>query len=111
MSDPVGPPVEEADVAATAAALREDPAAVLVDVREPDEWQAGHAPQARHIPMREIPDRLAALPASAPIYLICRSGSRSHLVAEYLIQAGFARPINVSGGMLAWERAGLPVER
>ena len=104
-------PVEQAGPKAVAEALGADERAVLIDVREPDEWRDGHAPNARHIPMREIPDHLADLPRSAAIYLICRSGSRSHTVAVYLKQAGFERPVNVAGGMRAWERAGLPVER
>lgn len=110
MDSRFGPTVEEADVRQATEALHSDPEAVLIDVREPDEWQAGHAPQARHIPMGQIPDRLDELPRRAPVYLICRSGNRSHTVAEYLKQVGFARPINVKGGMIAWAEAGLPVE-
>lgn len=112
MSVRFGPPVEEADVQRTAEALREeDGQAVLVDVREPHEWRAGRARGARHVPLRQLPDALESLPRGAPVYLICRSGNRSHTAAAYLKQAGFERPINVKGGMLAWERAGLPVER
>lgn len=112
MSLPVGPKVEEADVQATSAALADDAAgAVLVDVREPHEWRAGRARGARHVPLGQLPDELDRLPRTAPIYLICRSGNRSHTAAAYLKRAGFERPINVRGGMLAWERAGLPVER
>ena len=111
MSHHVDPPIEEADANATVAGLAADPTAVLVDVREPEEWREGHAPAARHLPMRTVPDELATLPRDAPIYLVCRSGSRSHTVAAYLRDAGFRRPINVAGGMIAWARAGLPVER
>jgi rhodanese-related sulfurtransferase len=111
MSFRFGPSVVEADVQQTTAALQADPDAVLIDVREPEEWREGHAPIARHIPMREIPQQLASLPRTAPIYVICRSGNRSETVAAYLTRAGFDRPINVAGGMVAWERAGLPVER
>jgi rhodanese-related sulfurtransferase len=106
-----GPRVDEADVRATADGLAADPDAVLVDVREPDEWAAGHPPGAVHIPMRDVPSRLGELPRDEPVYLICRSGNRSARVAAYLRQEGFARPINVAGGILAWQRAGLPVER
>lgn len=112
MSSGFGPSVEEADVQRTAEALRDDSGrAVLVDVREPHEWRTGHAPGARHVPLRQLPDELESLPRNAPLYLICRSGNRSHTAAAYLKQAGFEQPINVKGGMLAWERAGLPVER
>ena len=101
--------VEEADVRTAADA--QAAGAVLVDVREPEEWAAGHAPGAVHIPMRDIPARLGELTSEAPVYLICRSGNRSARVAAYLQGQGFARPINVAGGILAWARAGLPVER
>ena len=112
MSARSGPALEEADVQRTAEALRDERGqALLVDVREPDEWRAGRARGARHVPLRELPDELESLPRGAAVYLICRSGSRSHTAAAYLKQAGFERPINVRGGMLAWERAGLPVER
>jgi rhodanese-related sulfurtransferase len=106
------PKVEDADVRETSAALDGDENdAVLVDVREAHEWRAGRAPGARHIPLGQLPEELERLPRTAPVYLICRSGNRSHTAAAYLKQAGFERPINVRGGMLAWERAGLPVER
>jgi rhodanese-related sulfurtransferase len=110
MHSPPPPAVEEADVAAVAAALPAD-GAVLIDVRERWEWQAGHARGARHIPLAELPASLDSLPRSAPIYLICATGRRSHNAAAYLRQAGFARPINVRGGTEAWRRAGLPTDR
>lgn len=109
MSDVSEPPIEEADVADTAAAL--DAGALLVDVREHFEWRAGHARGAVHLPMIEVPARLDELPRDAPIYLICATGNRSGRVAEYLGQNGFARPINVRGGTVAWRRAGLPIDR
>ncbi len=110
MSFLLGPKVEEADVRKVVEALPQD-GAVLVDVREPHEWRAGHAPQARHIPLQPLPNHLDDLPRGAPIYLICRSGSRSHTAAAFLRRNGFERPVNVRGGMVAWGREGLPVER
>ena len=111
MNLPFGPKVDEADVAKTRTALHDDSEAILVDVREPEEWRAGHVTGARHIPMGQLPAELASLPREAPIYLICRSGARSHRAAAYMLTAGFERPRNVKGGMIAWERAGFPVER
>jgi rhodanese-related sulfurtransferase len=81
---------------------------VLLDVREDDEWQLGHAPQARHIPMGDVPARLAELDADAELYVVCHVGGRSQRVAQYLARNGF-RPVNVTGGMLAWAGAGRPV--
>lgn len=81
---------------------------VLLDVREDDEWQRGHAPQARHIPMNDVPTRLAELDPGIQLYVICQAGGRSQQVAQYL-QANGYKPANVDGGMLAWQQAGRPV--
>lgn len=109
MSEATHPPLEEADVAETSAAM--EAGALLVDVREGFEWNAGHARGAVHIPMMQVPARMDELPRDASIYLICATGNRSGRVAEYLTQNGFSRPINVRGGTVAWQRAGLPIDR
>jgi rhodanese-related sulfurtransferase/glyoxylase-like metal-dependent hydrolase (beta-lactamase superfamily II) len=83
--------------------------ALLLDVREVDEWQAGHAPMAVHIPMRDVPARIDEIPGDRRVVAICRSGGRSRAVAEALIAVGFD-VVNVSGGMRAWEAADLPIE-
>ena len=111
MSFLFGPRVDEADVHETADGLAADPGAVLVDVREPQEWRAGHARGARHIPLAQLPGRLAELPREAPVYLICASGNRSRKAAAFLQKNGFDRPVNVRGGTAAWQRAGLPIDR
>ena len=82
--------------------------AVLLDVREPGEWQAGHAPQADHIPLGQLEDRLAELPRDRHIITVCRSGRRSVLAARLLAARGY-QAINLTGGMTAWAYAGLPV--
>ncbi|HEX2884760.1 MAG TPA: rhodanese-like domain-containing protein [Candidatus Limnocylindria bacterium] len=110
MSFLFGPKVEQADVKEVADALPKD-GAVLVDVREPHEWRAGHVPAAKHIPLQQLPAQLDSLPKDAPVYLICRSGNRSHTAAAFLQRNGFQRPVNVRGGMIAWQRAGLPIEK
>ncbi|WP_410562579.1 rhodanese-like domain-containing protein [Amycolatopsis sp. cmx-4-61] len=84
---------------------------VLLDVREDDEWAAGHAPGAVHIPMGELPARvgeLADLPDDQPIHVICRSGGRSARAAAWLNQSGWDA-VNVAGGMGAWQREGRPM--
>jgi rhodanese-related sulfurtransferase len=110
MSFLLGPKVAEADVTTVADALPED-GAVLVDVREPHEFRAGHAVGARLIPLSQLPANLDELPRTAPVYLICATGNRSRTAAAYLQKQGFARPVNVRGGTAAWLRAGLPIER
>ena len=80
--------------------------AVVVDVREDNEWHAGHAPNAIHVPMGTVPDNLDALPETdATIPVICRSGGRSERVVQWLAQQGFD-VVNVDGGMRAWAAAG-----
>ena len=82
--------------------------AVLLDVRESDEWAAGHAPDARHVPMNEVPARVAELPEADPLYVICRSGGRSGRVVAFLAQQGRS-VVNVEGGMQAWAAQGRPM--
>ena len=79
----------------------------LLDVREDDEWEAGHAPGAVHIPLGDLPDRVDELP-DEELLVICRSGGRSRRAADWLNQSGFDA-YNVDGGMMSWHRAGLPV--
>jgi rhodanese-related sulfurtransferase len=82
--------------------------AVLLDVREDDEWAAGHAPDAQHVPMNEVAARLAEVPDADPLFVICRSGGRSGRVVDFLAQQGRAC-VNVEGGMQAWATAGRPM--
>ncbi|WP_432482882.1 rhodanese-like domain-containing protein [Kineococcus esterisolvens] len=81
--------------------------ATLLDVREDDEWQAGHADGALHIPMSEVPQRLAELP-EGELHVVCRAGGRSLRVAQWLSQNGYD-VVNVEGGMGAWADAGRPM--
>jgi len=85
-----------------------DRSVILLDVREDDEWQRGHAPGAQHIPMSEVPSRLGEIDADARLFVVCHVGGRSQRVAQYLARNGYT-PANVSGGMLAWASAGRPV--
>jgi rhodanese-related sulfurtransferase len=83
-----------------------DPQAYLLDVREPDEWEAGHAPNAHHMPMMEIPARIAELPTDTEVVVVCRSGGRSSQVVSYLIGNGWDNVRNLDGGMHSWSAAG-----
>jgi rhodanese-related sulfurtransferase len=73
----------------------------LLDVRENDEWDAGHAPQAVLIPMSELEARVGELPRDRWIVAICRTGNRSRAVVDALVGAGYDA-VNVDGGMRAW---------
>ncbi|WP_432169468.1 rhodanese-like domain-containing protein [Streptomyces sp. 1222.5] len=84
--------------------------AVLLDIREPHEWQAGHAPGAVHLPLSALAsgDGLPTAARSRPVVVICRSGSRSRRAAELLRERG-VEAVDVIGGMRDWAEAGLPV--
>jgi len=96
------------EVTVTDAARLAEEGAMLLDVREDDEWQAGHAPQAEHIPMSKLGQELDRLDQGRRVVAICRSGARSDRAATALRQRGYDA-VNVEGGMQAWAAAGLPV--
>ena len=84
---------------------------VLLDVREDDEWAAGHAPDAVHVPMGQVPQRLDEISAAfsdPPVHVVCRSGMRSAKVTAYLLGVGLDA-VNVDGGMQSWAAAGRPI--
>jgi len=81
----------------------------LLDVREHDEYAAGHVPGSVHIPMRELGARQAELPTDRTILCVCRSGSRSGMVVRALAQAGYSVE-NLDGGLQSWEAYGHPLE-
>ena len=83
--------------------------AVILDVREPDEWNAGHAPGARHVALGDLPNRLDSLPRDQQVVVVCRSGHRSSQAISLLVRSGF-NAVNLDGGMRAWATAGLPLE-
>ena len=99
----------EVDVAETARAWT-DRSAQLVDVREPVEWDEGHIPGAIHIPLGNLLARAEELMKDVPVIVVCRSGVRSLYGTEELMASGFADAANFKGGMLAWAKAGHPVE-
>ena len=80
----------------------------LLDVREDDEWAAGHAPGAAHIPLGDLGTRATEVPRDTTIYVICRSGGRSARATLALVGSGWDA-VNVAGGMQDWAAAGLPM--
>jgi len=90
------------------AARRVDEGALLLDVREPDEWQAGHAPDATHVPLAALAATVERLDKDQPIVAVCRVGGRSERAAAVLLRRGYDA-VNLAGGMQAWVGAGMPV--
>jgi rhodanese-related sulfurtransferase len=80
----------------------------LLDVRENDEWSAGHIEGAHHIPLRELSARLDELPKDRTIVAVCRSGSRSDAAVRGLRRLGYEAE-NLDGGVNAWDRSKLPL--
>jgi hydroxyacylglutathione hydrolase len=102
--------VDTADVEAVVRAL-ETGNAEVVDVRGAAEWEAGHLPGVRNIPLPLLADRLAEIPRDRPIVLHCQGGSRSAIAAGVLRAHGFDAVSNFQAGFPAWARANRPVER
>ena len=98
--------VQEISVAELAERL--DASAVVVDVRQPDEYLSGHVPGAVLIPLNDVPDRYGELPTDREVLVVCRSGGRSYVASEFLVANG-VRAVNVAGGTLAWIESGREV--
>ncbi len=104
--------VYEDVTAAEAIKILETPGTFLLDVRTEGEYQAGHLANATLIPVQELEQRLADLPADKerPVLVYCRSGNRSVSASKILGQQGYKKVLNLKGGIQEWARQGLPVE-
>ena len=93
--------------------LMNQPGTLVLDVREPAEFAAGHLPRARHIPLKELGKRVDEIAKfkDKPVVVACRSGARSGSACRMLKKAGFTKVYNLKGGVPAWEQASLPVEK
>lgn len=101
--------VKQMDAAELKARMDQGEALVLVDVRTPGEYEYdGHIGGARLLPLSVLMSRTQELPKEEPIVCVCRSGNRSHTACELLARHGFTNVINLKGGMIGWQRAGLP---
>jgi rhodanese-related sulfurtransferase len=103
MPDPFAQP--DSEVSAEQAIRASADGVLLLDVREQDEWDRGHAPGALLMPMSELQQRFEELPLDAPILVICHIGGRSQLAANGLQRLGYDA-VSVAGGMVAWSRVG-----
>jgi rhodanese-related sulfurtransferase len=96
---------------AQAAALLDNPDVVFIDVREQDEYDAGHIPGVKLIPLGSVPARMSEIPKDKTVVAVCRSGNRSTQATQFLRDQGFDNVHNMAGGMNQWSQAGYKVER
>ena len=83
---------------------------LVIDVRQPDEYRSGHIAGAKLVPLGELNRKMQALPKNRQIICVCASGNRSHSATRTLVNAGYS-VYNMKGGMLFWQRAGLPIKK
>jgi rhodanese-related sulfurtransferase len=105
-----GPPVPALNAQELSEKLKNGKRPLVIDVRQPGEYQAGHIAGAKLIPLDTINQRMKELPKDREIVCVCASGNRSSSATKQLISAGYT-VLNMSGGMHTWQRAGLPVKK
>lgn len=103
----LGPDVD----AKALAEIKDRPDVFVLDVREQWEYDEAHIPGVTLLPMNSVPNRLSEIPTDKTVVVTCRSGNRSGQVVEFLRRQGFTNVHNMTGGILAWQAAGLPVEK
>lgn len=94
------------------AQMKNDKQLLVIDVRSPEEYaQDGHIPGSRLLPLPQLGQRMNELPKDRPLAMVCRSGNRSGVACEQLAAQGYTNLQNLSGGMMGWQMANLPVQR
>ena len=94
------------EISAVEAAALQAEGAFILDVRQPEEWNAGHIEGATLIPLGELNSRLSEVPQNVPVVVVCRSGNRSATGRDILLSAGYPSVTSMAGGMKAWAAAG-----
>jgi rhodanese-related sulfurtransferase len=97
-----------AEISVADAAAKRDAGAFILDVRQPDEWNAVHIPGATLIPLDQLETRVNEVPKDKEVVVVCRSGNRSQQGRDILKNAGFPQVTSMSGGMNQWSAAGHP---
>lgn len=105
-----GSGVPEVTVQEAAELQGEGDGALLVDVREPNEFEQGRAEGAVLLPLGQLNTRFDELPRDRKLLMVCRTGGRSTNATQFLASQGFENAVNVSGGMVAWHNANLPMK-
>ncbi len=98
------------DAVQASARLEQTPRPFLLDVRQPEEYKQGHISGAELIPLGELGQKMRRIPKDREVICVCHSGNRSSVAARQLAAAGY-KVSNLRGGMISWERAGLPVKK
>lgn len=101
--------VYPAEISVAEAFEKREQGAYILDVRQPEEWEQGHIPDATLIPLAELPDRLSEVPADQEVVVVCRSGNRSAQARDILRSAGYTQVTSMSGGVTDWQAQGLPI--
>ena len=109
MSDSTKQAIPEIDV--QEAKQRINAGAILVDVREQNEYDEAHIPGSHLLALSNLAENYAELPKDKPLIMQCRSGARSGQATQFLLQNGYSEVVNLKGGILAWGEADLPIER
>ncbi len=102
--------MHQLDAVQASARLGQSPRPYMLDVRQPDEYRQGHISGAELIPLGELTQKMRRIPKDREIICVCHSGNRSSVAARQLAAAGY-KVSNMRGGMIGWERAGLPVKK
>jgi rhodanese-related sulfurtransferase len=97
-----------AEISVADAAVRREAGAFVLDVRQPDEWNAVHIPGSTLIPLDQLEARLGEVPKDKEVVVVCRSGNRSKQGRDILKNAGFPQVTSMSGGLTQWSAANLP---
>lgn len=105
----VTPAVYPAEITPSEAAEKQAAGALIVDVRETSEWDAGHVQGAVLIPLGDLSTRLAEVPKDREVVVMCRSGRRSAQARDYLLQMGYTTVTSLAGGINEWKAQGLPL--
>jgi rhodanese-related sulfurtransferase len=98
------------EISAAQAYQKYQQGAFILDVRDQAEWDQGHIAKSTLIPLDELQNRLSELPKDRDIVVVCHSGVRSKEGMTILLQAGFSRTACMTGGLIAWQAAGYPLE-
>ena len=105
-----GSPIPQTSPVEVKKKIAQNPKPIILDVRQPVEYQHGHIQGSKLIPLNELPEKIKQLPRNREIICVCQSGSRSHSATRYLVSAGFTA-VDMKGGMDLWLQSGLPIQR